>query len=65
MSNWNAREGYLDVVVVGIVAVVVDVAVVVGSRIRRGYPEACTSAWDLCGFVFLCIERIRLRPGRN
>lgn len=47
-------------VVVGIVAVAV-----VESRIRRGCPEACTLAWDLCGFVSLCTERIKLRRGRT
>ena len=58
-SSWSARVGWLMGVVV-----VVAVAAVVESRIRRDCPEACTSAWDPCGFAVLCIERTRLRRGR-
>ena len=57
----------VDIVVGDVVVgdVVVVTAVVDASRIHCGCPEACTSAWDLCDSVALCIKRIGLRRGRN
>jgi len=62
-NNLNARVRYVVVDIV--VGDVVVTAVVDASRIHCGCPEACTLAWDLCGFVALCIERIELRRGRS
>ena len=67
VSNLNASVlcVVVDIGVGGVVAAAAAAVGVDAHQIRCGCPEACTSAWDLCGFGALCIKRIGLRRGRN